>query len=596
MAGIPGLEVIELSGSRAVVPSTRPNWTIPPQVPPQAPGAGTAVSVRNAPNWTIPPGTGARQPFDIEMPAKSQSRAYQLGQRLAPTLRTAGEFAERAGRVAGPMLRAGAGADMLSAMGDFKIDDPTTDSSAGGTFSALRNGDFAGARRSLGKGLLEAGMDVGSAAAKVADVFVPGDRPVSSRYSAMLRGQFGDQLIDRTNTDQPPGNPVLRPARVNPVLAPASPAGTPPASALPPRRDQPQPAMPAAAPSRGTVTTLQTPGFEGYMRQLANLRSIGPAPSMMENGTEAPPPGITGIDGNQTLGAALRQRADAERAAEAPMRAMSGRGGMRSLRAAQIAGDLAERRHATDTAAATARMTNAASIGATLRGQDIQGALGREGHEVQREGHLLTAANARSARQFEAAKLGHEWGRQDRQFGAEQTERDRTATEASEKAWQSAAENRFRTTDEKGASVPDHARVAEWNKAVDATIPKYIELLKATGTPKALQAANELAKRGRAALDADDVNTLAQLFDKRHVARQTHGMLPGKSGYVHSDNLLDYQTATTDSNVFGSDTDVTSNGTRIRRDKLIYGPDGNVFLPNLQPPSTNLVNIRKAGQ
>ena len=61
-------------------------------------------------------------------------------------------------------------------------------------------------------------MDLGSAAANVADIFVPGKAPVSTAYNSMLREKFGEQLVDRTGTAPAALAPQPQPAaaKVNP--------------------------------------------------------------------------------------------------------------------------------------------------------------------------------------------------------------------------------------------------------------------------------------------------------------------------------------------------------------------------------------------
>lgn len=111
-----------------------------------------------------------------------------------------GRLAPLAGKVAGA-------AGVVENFNDYKINDPEVDSSASGTYNALKAGDFSGAGRSLGKGALEAGMDLGSFAANTADLFVPGQGP-SQAYNKMLRGTFGDRLIDRSgNSAEAPNTP-----------------------------------------------------------------------------------------------------------------------------------------------------------------------------------------------------------------------------------------------------------------------------------------------------------------------------------------------------------------------------------------------------
>lgn len=163
--------------------------------------------------------------------------------RMAPTAEGAGRVAGNAVRMAGTAARAlgpaAAGADVVSHFNDYKINDPSVDSSASGTFNALRQGDFAGAGRSLSKGALETLMDVGSAGANVADLFVPGKAPISTKYNNMLRQQFGDQLVDNSGATPAapsaaaPGNTAtysnegrLRPETIVPPAAPTNPNGT----------------------------------------------------------------------------------------------------------------------------------------------------------------------------------------------------------------------------------------------------------------------------------------------------------------------------------------------------------------------------------
>lgn len=115
-------------------------------------------------------------------------------------------------RKAAPFVgKAAAGADVVANFNDYKLNDPDVDSSASGTFNALREGDFAGAGRSLSKGMLETGMDLGSYAANTADFLVPG-QPFSQGYNRMLRDHFGSQLVDNSGNGPAPTAPVATPA------------------------------------------------------------------------------------------------------------------------------------------------------------------------------------------------------------------------------------------------------------------------------------------------------------------------------------------------------------------------------------------------
>lgn len=205
-----------LRGNGAAAPDPRPstgNWgpkagpTIEPMAPP-APPAGAAPPV-------TPPTTPSVTPT---------GKPYAVGKALGKVGRFAGGFA-------GPALAA----DTVSHMNDYKINDPAVDSSAMGTIRAVGNGDWAGAGRSLSKGALEAGMDLGSVAANVADYVVPGKAPVSTAYNAMLRRNFGDQLQDNSGQDTTPAASAPAGANVGAAMAAAGGSGAtqPPGPATP---------------------------------------------------------------------------------------------------------------------------------------------------------------------------------------------------------------------------------------------------------------------------------------------------------------------------------------------------------------------------
>lgn len=182
-------------GTTTAVPPYKPNWTMPPKEP-LGPGPASAAPTPKAP---VSPTT--------VLGAEEATRSGRIASR-------AGNLVGRGLRALGP---AAGGAAVASGLGDYRIDDPSVDSSAMGTLRAVGQGDFAGAGRSLSKGALEAGMDLGSSAAKTADFFLPGT-PAQTAYGNFLRGQFGDQLIG--------------PAGSAPAAGPAAASG--PRMALPP--------------------------------------------------------------------------------------------------------------------------------------------------------------------------------------------------------------------------------------------------------------------------------------------------------------------------------------------------------------------------
>lgn len=131
-----------------------------------------------------------------------------------------------------------------------------------------------GAWRSLSKGALEAGMDLGSMAANAADLVVPGKNTVSSAYDRTLRSAFGDQLIGG-----PGGSSVIPSAQAS-EPTPASPAGVPTATAVPGAPATPTaPAAAPAAPSlrSGAVTRVGN-SYSGGPNVSGNITVNGEAP------------------------------------------------------------------------------------------------------------------------------------------------------------------------------------------------------------------------------------------------------------------------------------------------------------------------------
>jgi len=166
------------------------------------PGKQYPLQDPKRPNWTF---GGAPQAPQTARPAYQMPVQKALAEEARMVRSGAGKVAHGAGKLAAkaaPLAMKGlglaAGADVLSNFNDFKIDDPEVDSSAAGTIRSLRDGNFAQAGRSLSKGALEAGMDLGSNVASAVDIVSPGTK---EKYGQFLRGQFGDQLID--NRAQP---------------------------------------------------------------------------------------------------------------------------------------------------------------------------------------------------------------------------------------------------------------------------------------------------------------------------------------------------------------------------------------------------------
>jgi hypothetical protein len=174
--------------------------------------------------------------------------------RLARTSYNVGKFVGNNRAILGKAGVAGAGAQVISHFNDYKLNEPDVDSSAGGTLKALFTGDFSGAGKSALKGLKEAAMDVGSAAANAADYVIPGNAPVSRAYDQMLHEKLGDKLVPDKSViaDMARGQPApaakpvpaAAPEAAKPVEKPAAPEAAKPAAkegAKPAAAQAPQP-------------------------------------------------------------------------------------------------------------------------------------------------------------------------------------------------------------------------------------------------------------------------------------------------------------------------------------------------------------------
>lgn len=245
--------------------------------------------------------------------------------------------------------------------------------------------------------------------------------------------------------------------------------------------------------------------------------------------------------------------------------------------------------------------TSRAQIGATREGNELNAKTSMRGQDMQLMGHKMTNQLALANRQYEMFKDQRNHDLDVKKFEQTQTDANRTAREAEDKAWTTNAEKRFVTRVD-GKDVVDANKVAEFTRAADATVPKYIELLKQTGSPASLAKAEELNKRGKAALGPEDLKMLHQLMDLRAVSRAGHGLWPGQGTHVETDNLLAYRPKgkdpatgkdrSKDTGLFGNPITVLEGGMRVPTNKMEYGPDDNAWLPTLQPRRTDLTSIR----
>jgi hypothetical protein len=528
----------------------RPNFTMPRSVPPVA-QPSTALVDPKRPNWARPAdiSTGARQAFDVEMGARSQPVAQALAaEKRGPITRGAERLGRVVGRAAPGLRAAGAalgpalgpaavGAEAVSHFNDYKINDPSVDSSAAGTYRSLREGDFAGAGRSLSKGMLETGMDLGSAVANTADVFLPG-QPASQGYNRMLREQFGDQLIDKSG-NAAPNSVAAAPAR--------APLGTP-----------------AQASYSNEGRNYANPGQVQDLRAGANPngqilrkgnsysgKDIKFGADIMENGTLRSPANVTSLDTSEgfrqdrlALARLAAERASAP-GAGAGLIGIGGAGTTtisEDLRAKTSADEmpdgLSPRQQAAFIQAERARRQDDRRIdsaegiaGMRERGDTnrVNATIGanaadREANrEVTMRGQDLTAGSARAANKLAYAQGERDQGNKNRQYELD------VAKHGAERAKTMQAER--------------NARDTQLTKNLEASNPG------ADGKPDMAAVADQRAgiDRAVARLGGNGVQDLSPLDEQRllagskllHTMKQNAGMLPWKPDALKTIDPLD---------------------------------------------------------
>ena len=167
---------------------------------------------------------------------------------------------------------------------------------------------------------------------------------------------------------------------------------------------------------------------------------------------------------------------------------------------------------------------------------------------AQRYGAELGLAGHRMSNDVAVAAARRDQDNKDRQYkfdvakyGTEVAEKNRTAGEQAQAAGQKHLENTFRTVDDKGNNVPDHAKIGSYNAAVTSTLPSFIAALAKAGTPEAMAKMQELQQRGPAALGPEDHAQLSQLFQTREQLRAARSRAPGGAEFKDSDNLMEYR-------------------------------------------------------
>lgn len=210
-----------------------------------------------------------------------------------------------------------------------------------------------------------------------------------------------------------------------------------------------------------------------------------------------------------------------------------------------------------------------------------QTAATREGHQLSYDaavmGHNMT-------RNSNLARMGFDdmWKR--KEFNQKQSEQDFTQGVKGQEAMDKFLDNAFREKDPStGADVVSTKRKGEFTSLVNAHLAKTIEQLRATGTPAALAEAARIEREKINSLGPQGLDELMGNFRRMELTRATHGNLYGSSTHKPSQDLAGYGIKQV------KDGRVTlNNDSELHEEKLRYGPDGNVILPNILKQPTSL--------
>ncbi len=226
------------------------------------------------------------------------------------------------------------------------------------------------------------------------------------------------------------------------------------------------------------------------------------------------------------------------------------------------------------------RFIHAQDNAVSLRGQDAVLAGHRMANDVAVANQRREQFNSDRAYAMDVAK-----------YGTDVAEKNRAAGEAAQKSNQTFLENQFRTTDEKGNSVPDQSKIASYNNSVQATLPSLINQLRSAGTPEALAKAHEIEQRGPAALGPADHADLTQLFNRREQLLATRSVLPGGANAFDSSDLTGYRQAPGEKgyqrNMLSPNRVVFANGSSATPNDLSIRGGANAFLPDINKVRTD---------
>jgi hypothetical protein len=306
-------------------------------------------------------------------------------------------------------------------------------------------------------------------------------------------------------------------------------------------------------------------------------------------------PGVSSLDTSAGYAADLQQlaRLRAERAEReagfAANQPGGGLGGIRSTPLAPPANDVRQPGRSERIAAmnnATQERIAASRDALTLRGQNLDYGAAQSRDMTAQRGQDLSARSAAAAARADQMNKDRQFQLDTAKFGEEKAKTMFSQREEGQKSFNGWAETLMTTRDEKGNTVVDKGRVADFTGLVSQTMGNMITRLQQKGDPASIKKAEELAQRGLGALDAEDRALLKTLYDRRERFTQTRGIGPFSSGGSVSNDLFDYQiTGKADGLV--QNRLRTAGGQSIGANDLRYTEPANALLPDLFKTPTN---------
>ena len=286
-------------------------------------------------------------------------------------------------------------------------------------------------------------------------------------------------------------------------------------------------------PSSGFgVSTIQTPGVEGYMRQLNILRGL------RDDGAEGSSgPRVTVIANPDAKGGSTLDKV---------MSQMDFSGG-KKLTADGLDALVGAARADTERArAGNEAVYQQGALGVQSRGQDLNYKLGMQNNAANRLNAMLQRDYEMQRLQMEQGNKNREFGLQQNRLGLDQQKNQFDQQQAATKSIADRLGSMYTMKDTDGKIVPDNDKVADRMRSLNAYLGERAAGLAKIkqGDPRYSQAQAELnliRTKGIAGMDEQYLHKLLVQKDMQERVQQTHSTInPFASTYVESSDPSSY--------------------------------------------------------